>query len=536
MFGFNPMNSNFYNGYKLMAVPVGKAGKYNRTGELLADGQLEIVYGPADEMYLGRQDGVIDRGPNSKTAKGVITYTLDRGSRPGYVLVDGREYKLSKGVKPIKSSPGKYEFKLKDSSVLKIPDGVDYSYSSYHSRNSFAITNKYLSERTNARIMSFLRQNGDAMNATQLSELPLKEQKNWVEFTTDPITGETMYIRSSAKDALSGTEGVKVSGRILAPVVKAMRGIIQGAKQGIIIGRPASYINSYVSNVVTLMVHRDRLNPLAVERELRKARSEIKGLKARTDVAMRLIANPKTKQRGYDALAKLQKHELWYALNDGGLQTSIRGNLQEVGLMPRNELITVLKNNGFANVSEDTAKAIETIMLQPNTDLGTRLGEMFDMTEIAPKVVLYKELLKDGLSKEKAAAYVKFAYPDYNMNLPQVMALADEFMPFMKYFMNVPRMTSFAMEQKPFRLLGLWIAGASAIEASNQLWDPYNEYYVNNDYFQLAPGVYKYTDSLTNYDWSMPGAADVSFLAAGLWFNNLNPVTIEYSELPWNRN
>jgi hypothetical protein len=249
-----------------------------------------------------------------------------------------------------------------------------------------------------------------------------------------------------------------------------------------------------------------------------------------------MISNPKTKERGYKILEKLQKHELWYALNDGGLQTSIRGNLQEVGLMPRNELMTVMKNNGFANISEDTAKAIETIMLQPNTKAGTYLGEMFDMTEVAPKIVLYKELLKDGLSKEKAASYVKFAYPDYNMNLPQVMALADEFMPFMKYFMNVPRMTSFAMEQKPFRLLGLWIAGASAIEASNALWSPYNEYYAEEDYFELAPGVYKYTDSLTNYDWSLPGAADVSFLGAGLWFNNLSPVTIESSELPWNRN
>jgi len=122
------------------------------------------------------------------------------------------------------------------------------------------------------------------------------------------------------------------------------------------------------------------------------------------------------------------------------------------------------------------------------------------------------------------------AFPDYNMNLPQVAALADEFMPFMKYFMNVPRMTAFTMAQKPGRILAVMAMTSAAVHGSNALYGG-DEYYEENGYIQLAPGVYKYVDSMNNYNINAPTVANTSFLSGIFWPGNLNPLTVDNSRL-----
>ena len=339
-----------------------------------------------------------------------------------------------------------------------------------------------------------------------------------------------IYIESQNTDVLLGTSGINVTNKFMAPVMKLARGVVQAAKNGIIIGRPASYINSYTANTLSLMIHGDYYNPAAAIKEVNLAKMEVENFVKKRDIVMRNFADPRKTKQAVAGLKRLEKDPLFYAMNDGGMQSSIRGDLSSIGLMPRNEFVTTMKNNGIMNLSEDAAKMLETVTLQPNTKFGDKLGKVFDYTEIAPKVALHKKLVKEGMTNAKAATYVKMAFPDYNMNLPQVAALADEFMPFMKFFMNVPRMTAFTMAQKPGKLLGLMAMSSAAVHGTNALYGSENDYYSDNGYIELAPGVYKYADSMNNYNISAPTVANTSFLSGIFWWNNLNPLTINSEE------
>jgi hypothetical protein len=322
-----------------------------------------------------------------------------------------------------------------------------------------------------------------------------------------------------------GTSGITINNKLLTPAVKIARGVIQAAKNGIIIGRPASYINSYIANTFSLMIHGDYINPASAIRDVEAAKRETRSFVKQREQVMKLFADPRKQKEANKALGRLQKNPLFYAMNDGGLQSSIRGDLSEVGLMPRNDFIVSMKNNGIANMSDDAAKAIETVFLQPNTKYGTYLGEMFDYTEIGPKIALHKNLVKKGMSNKEAATYVKFAFPDYNMNLPQVAALADEFMPFMKFFMNIPRMTMFTMAQKPGKLMGLMALNHAAVVGSNAMFGSEDDYYSYNGYIALGFDTYKFSDSMNNYNLDAPTVANTSFLSGLFWWNNLNPLT-----------
>jgi len=346
----------------------------------------------------------------------------------------------------------------------------------------------------------------------------------------NPYSGETLFIHKKNTDVLTGTKGITVRNKYVAPIFKMTRGIIQAAKNAIIVGRPASYINSYVANTVSLQVHGGYLNPVQAQRDIIAAHRSVKRMRGEMDVIMRNFADPRKVEQGAKRLARLQKDPLFYALNDGGLQQSIRGSLSKVGILPRNELITTMKNNGVMNMSEDAAKAIETVMLQPNTKWGNTLGEAFDVTEIAPKVALHKRLMDhEKMTAKEAAIYVKMAYPDYNMNLPQVAALADEVMPFMKFFMSVPRMVTFTAQQRPIALAASIGLGQGMIVASNSMYDG-DPYYADNGYVQLAPDVYKYVGSMSNYNIVPPGLANQSFMEGIFWPGNFNPLTIDYKE------
>jgi len=158
-FGFNPLDSNYHNGYKLKVVKASEASKYKQTGEMLSDGRLELVYAPADEFVAGNQSGVMDNGTNPDNLVGNTIYHAERG-KDGSIIVDGTSYKLEKGVRPIGRSSGKYTFRMKDQSKLNMDDGIDATYSSMFSRNVFASSSKRMEDMISTRVMGFLKQQG----------------------------------------------------------------------------------------------------------------------------------------------------------------------------------------------------------------------------------------------------------------------------------------------------------------------------------------------------------------------------------------
>jgi len=123
------------------------------------------------------------------------------------------------------------------------------------------------------------------------------------------------------------------------------------------------------------------------------------------------------------------------------------------------------------------------------------------------------------------------AYPDYSTNLPGAAALADEVIPFMKFFASVPRMFAFTVQQHPYILMANMALAKGMVLGANAAWG--SEYYAENDYFPIPfTDSAKYVGSMSNYDFHLPTGVDSRMVENGLgWWmpSNIDPFTHRYN-------
>jgi hypothetical protein len=109
------------------------------------------------------------------------------------------------------------------------------------------------------------------------------------------------------------------------------------------------------------------------------------------------------------------------------------------------------------NTSGNYAAAMKNLMLDESTPHGNKLAEIFDKTELYPKLMLYFNKV-DKLGHDKAVQTVLMAFPTYN-NLPYGLNFVNVFSPYMKFFASTPKMIMYGINQHPVRsLFGIFVA------------------------------------------------------------------------------
>ena len=132
----------------------------------------------------------------------------------------------------------------------------------------------------------------------------------------------------------------------------------------------------------------------------------------------------------------------------------------------------------------------------PDTKVGTTLGDIFDNTEMLPKLALYLDGLNSGLDRKLASQKVIMHFPNYGINLHPAIAGFELISPYMKYAVNYPKMMYMFMNNKPNATLALMIASYAlpAITYSDKE-SKKDEWFKENHFVKLGDGVYYYVGS-----------------------------------------
>ena len=175
--------------------------------------------------------------------------------------------------------------------------------------------------------------------------------------------------------------------------------------------------------------------------------------------------------------------------------------------------------------------------LSNDTKAGQVLSELFERTEVVPKLAYYMleyNKFKKNHPKDKAIelalSKTLLAFPTYH-NISPLFAAVERFDPFIKYYLNVPKMLAFALDNSPastflFGFMFHWgliapqvsWALSSDDERKRLKWFKDNGFYYLGNYFGKT--AMKYGGSLNPYDLNFLFDDPFSFQSV-FFFNNV---------------
>lgn len=410
---------------------------------------------------------------------------------------------------------GKYMVHTKDGVEIRLtPQAlnttnryVDQSASTMLRRNFYAKQAADIGADILLRQYELLKNEGVLLTESEYNELPYDKRDNFYQLhSSNPIVKNfgQHYVSRAYKHYLSGSKGFdikKVSydvfgpqfGKIVANAIKIVLGAIQMARGTILVYHASSYINSAISSTLTYMVH--AANPLRAitdYNEARKLTKEYRSLIQQYAEAMR---------KGEDTTmikAKIEKHQL-HDLWNHGVSSTIRSDAYRTGSYQENAAFHVFNNlTGDKELSE----RLKFLAADPSTTWGKWIGEVYDNTELIPKIALYLAKRREGLSSELASQTVLMAFPTYN-NLNPLLNMIDQISPYTKFMANWPKMFFYAADQHIGRLAAiegvaqfapavLW-ANADGVDEKDAQW------YQKHGFIPLPMNLAWYTGSLNPY-------------------------------------
>ena len=406
-------------------------------------------------------------------------------------------YKVFKGKKS-----NRIELFINGQNVNTSHKFVDASYSKMLQRNFYLGQKQDLTSDILFRQFKIMKDQGLLLTKEDYNNLDLESRKQYMKLDKgNPITEMygSHYYNKKYSHYLEGSKGLNPyklvysvtdnkqiskflanSTRLLVDSIRILRGVV-------LVSRPSSYINSFISSWVVALIHG------VDHKSITMAKSLFNDYKAKNQEYIRLMLEDTNKANKYYQNT-IKNHELYSAFEHGIAQT-VRTDAYKLGLHQSNEVYKMFEKH----LNSRGAEIMKMVTLDPSTNIGAKLGNVFDNTEMIPKIALYLSQ-KEKTNSELASQYVTMAFPTYN-NLNPVLNAVDQFIPYTKYWFNVPKMLLFAGEKNPRRLLinqflmyGIPMASYSGINGDSNSW------YEKRGFTHLFGKEYLYTNSWNPYN------------------------------------
>jgi len=423
---------------------------------------------------------------------------------------------------------GLYSFKDNDKNVISFnptnlnldSSNVDASISTQIIKNAHLKNYQDTAGRLVHKTQQTLVDAGVLIPKAVFDKLPIDLQEHY-SVTNDSVANTSLngkhYYKKTWDKYFVGTKGVDFSneamgkivgtavGDVVAPLLRLLIKYVEQLKRVLLNYSPASYINSFSSSMITYMVNGSDIYKMK-EHSL-KARKLMKEYKKLLTEATNLT----TEEGRVKALAALEKHEL-HDVYLSGIFSTIRSDAYSTGSMQENALISSL-NHIFKD--KEAGNKFKTLLADPSTEWGKKIGTVYDMTEVLPKVMMYLSR-KNKIGKQLAIQEVLLAFPTYN-NMGVIPGVFDLFSPFTKYLLNYPKMLMFASSENKVRLTAI---SAMIMLGTKATYDEEvtkeDQWFYDNDFIQPIDNVFKSTGSMSPYNSPLRGVTgtkviDVTF-------------------------
>jgi hypothetical protein len=446
------------------------------------------LFGANLENTLGQfnKKGVVVSKKSYKGDDGDILATYNDGGKEFVIVAENSrsQFKLGKqrteliNIDSSKMSQGIYTIKGKNGVDINIQPhqmNMNSKYTNHSIANTIA-RNTYVKhfDSMGRKVMeeqyAIGKKHNLFLDKETFDKLPKEAKEGYIKSSNkNPLVKQfgDMYIPKNQAHHFEGTDGYDIGkflkdnagdqlGGLLTNGVKAIVGATKALKGAILVGRVKSYVNSYVASTATYMVGApiEYANPVSYKRFSSEAKNEMKEL--RKTVKDYTDANLKGDTKRAEAIMKtLEKNDMFFALQHGISQT-IRSSAIKNGTLENNELYNMIRGNSESG--EAIVNMLKTTTLDGDTKVGGKLAEVFDNTELVPKLAMYKSHIASGASKKEAIRSTQGYFPNYT-NLGSTLAVIDEFSPFTKYLAAWPRIMLYGMDHSTVRQSSLIAAG-----------------------------------------------------------------------------
>jgi hypothetical protein len=412
---------------------------------------------------------------------------------------------------------------------------VDSGIHKQIARNIYLKTKDEMSKDLGYRQWHMLRENGVYHTKAEMEKLKsINENREFVQISKENpharVMGNDFWIDKKYAHILNGTDGIDLAkfGRSIAGDTEFAKTITQMSKviydgtkvlrNLILVARPSSYINSFVSSMGLYWIMKDPKAGGSAVTDIIAAKKSIKSYRNLLQKYAKHYTNDKAKAA--KAWKDVTKHELHSAM-EGGLVNTIRADAYKIGSIPEMTMYTAIKK---ATGSHEYGNAMKTIGLDPSTPMGAQLGTFFDYTELMPKIALYLNL-KRTHGDAHAVQKTTMAFPTYQ-NLPHFLNMIDQVSPYTKFFASTPRMIMYGLNQSPMRM-GATAVMANTLPAASFMFASEEDqkkwkFYKENDFIKLPfiPVAYSSTSLFPTVSnpFVTPfsdGPFDIGFFASG---------------------
>lgn len=537
-FGLNPENNMSSKGFKYIIASKRPEGAIGTASYKISDNKYVYAV-PETKDVIGQQESLFGQSKMSGIETGVDTITVqakyDATKKAFYTTnKDGSKEYISKDaqaniVKRSKSQNGSATLTIRiPENFKKFPKDTEGSlynmdYSKMYQRNMYLkVMNETKNQMTKKALLEASR-NGLFLSEGKYARLNQNERNRYVFVD---VFGNKGYVPKRHAANFTGTKGFEIDKSKNAfkyYTIKLAKDFTNLVKNNIIVGSLSSFINSAVSSMSIYSLHSKHNNPMEIFRGAKNAEKDIEAFYDLQKKYSEVIAN---KGDRTEILKEIESHPFYKAIKLG-LPVSIRNAEINLGLMNRNGMLTMAKNG--LGLGKDTMNILDNFMLQPRSGLGMYLSEYFDRTEIVPKYALFKEKISDGMSEKQALDYVNFAFPYYKMNLSEGAAIADNFLPFMKFFMSVPMMIKHAFDNKSNKLLTMQAISLGSIAGMNSAFEDESNKKEQKlqDYGMMSlPSEFMYSpQSLNPYTTHMPDVLNLEAYQRAFMPYDINPLT-----------
>lgn len=345
---------------------------------------------------------------------------------------------------------------LKPSQINTAHSAVDIDIDTQIRRNAYLELHKKMSYEVLNKQYSLMKSNGLILDGSTLrSEIESgRTMENWEELGSDhPIAkmaGGKVFYNKAHLDLIIGTKGFDIRqltknlgsmNDIAFNTLKVMLDVTKGLKSTILLGRVGGYINNIVANGLQYAIHAK--NPLSMKEDYTWASAESKVFRKLSEEYAIAYKDQDTIKME-ESEARMKAHPLYEAFANNIFST-IRSDAYKTGSYTE---LSVIGSLNRLDKSGTTGNIAKNIFMDPSTKIGQYLGNMFDQTEIIPKLALWKNL--GDMPTAQKVQYIQFAFPTYQ-NLPFLANAIDQVFPYTKYMMNYPKMLLFTMNKAFYR-------------------------------------------------------------------------------------
>ena len=381
---------------------------------------------------------------------------------------------------------------------------VGYDYSRMLQRNFYMKQKQDTVNDTLYEQYKILKDSGFLVTEKEYSNLDRELQDEFVKLPSNHPISQVFgrfYFNKRYAHHLLGSKGVnlyktyksvvgnKQLAKTLTNTTKLLFDAIQILRGLVLTSRPSSYINSFVSSHIISLIHGTNIGDFNRAKKMLKEYKQLN-----REYAKKYFNEGKEPaEEFYNNVVK--KHPLHVPFTKG-LVNTIRMDAYKLGTFESNEVYKLFETK----LGSNAANTIKMITLDPSTKIGSKLGTVFDNTELIPKIALYLSQERQYADKELALQYTLMAYPTYN-NLNPLLNAVDQFSPYTKYWYNIPKMLLFASEKNPRNLLiTQFLLYAIPYMTYIDSQDKSDKWYEKNGFAKLSDNTYYYMRSLNPFN------------------------------------